>query len=186
MSFVLSVVCVRPRADPSLPDGSLLIEEVVQDAGASHRACYIPGLSKFFDSPVEGRGYYVWIENGERYPSSQNFFKALATSHAEEQPIAVQIDLEYRVAFATLLQVLLEISSVQRVLIVAEWNGDVTAAGVSRQQALAELAAGDVFLYGPLSSSEFWLQHDNCEILYPSVTIIQEDTRLDRCTQEMS
>jgi hypothetical protein len=176
MSFVLSVVCVDPYAEPSLPDGPLFIQEVVQDARADQRACYIPGLSKFFDSPIRGCGYYVWIKGDDQYPSARAFFRSPAATQGDEQPIIVHIDPEYRAAFDTLLRALLSVSRVQRVLIVAEWNGDVTAAGVSREQALAELAAGEVFFYGPWSVEDFWARHDDWLVYYPSVTVVQDDT----------
>lgn len=174
MSFVLSVVCVQPTAVPRLPTGALLFQEAVQDPGASERAGYVAGLSKFFDHPIEGRAYYVQHPSGGRFPSSRNFFHYPEDDPDDTKPIIVHVGDEYRTPFDTLLRTLLTVSKLRRVLVVAEWNGEVTDATVSRAEIVDDLAAGDVFLHGPWSRTEFWARHDQRHVFYPSVTVIQE------------
>jgi len=173
MSFVLSVVCLNSTGEPRISDGTLLIQEAVQDAGAAERAGYVVGLSKFFDSPVEGRSYYVQIPRGDQYPSSRVFFHYPENDPDDTKPIVVYLGDDYRVPFDMFLRSLLAVSRVQRVLVVAEWNGDVTTTKTSRDEILEDIAAGDVYLYGPWSIEEFWTHHDQHLLFYPSVTIIQ-------------
>lgn len=174
MSFVLSVVCVQPTTEPQLPARTLLIQEAVQDNNAPERAGYVAGLSKFFDHPIEGRAYYVQHPNGDRYPTSRDFFHYPEDDPGDTKPIVVHLSDEYRTPFDALLRELLIVSSLRRVLMVAEWNGDVTDATVSRAEIVDDLAAGDVFLHGPWSRAEFWKHHDQRLMFYPSVTVIQE------------
>jgi hypothetical protein len=174
MSFVLSVVCVKPVVEPRLPVGVLLIHEAVQDSGASGRAAYVAGLSKFFDYPVGGRAYLVQLPCGSRYPTSRDFFHYPEDDPGDTKPIVIHFGDEYRAPFDALLHELLAASSLRRVLVVAEWNGDVTNAMVSRAEIMEDLAAGDVFLHGPWSRAEFWVHHDQGLVFYPSVVVVQE------------
>lgn len=167
--MVLSVVCLQPVADPEIPAGPFIIEEVAQNEQASRNACYIPGLSRYFDESIQGRGYYVWIDIGMHYSSGQPYLTSgpfFPLPEDASEPIKLRIAPKYRQAFDKLLNTLVATSSVQRALVLCELNGNVTWPDMEQWQVDA------VHTYGPVSIREFWALHDSGEILERSVTTI--------------
>lgn len=177
MSFVLSVVCLEP-AGPLAGDFSpLFTEESIQDG---NHACYLEGLSRYFDRPIQGECVHVFVDSGERYPRSDEpiftssvFFLWPEDDPEDIKPIILTIGPEYRAAFHALLSHLLGVSGIGRLVIVCEWNGDVTQVE-SRERALENLASGEIQLHGPFSREEFWRAHDAGLIHYFSLTIVEE------------
>ena len=91
----------------------------------------------------------------------------------DSKPILLRIGPGYRVAFNTLLTRLLSASKSREIIIVSEWNGDVTQAR-TKQEALEQLASGAVRMYGPYDLETFWQMHDIDLIEYPSITLVEE------------
>ena len=165
MTFILSVVCVDPSLQPRVQGEHFIIEEAVQDEHSWARAGFLPGLSRYFDKPIQGEVYYVLQNEGDNYRASNRFFTYPET---EDAPAKLTLSGRCRVEFDSLVRKLAELSAVGRVLIVAEYNGSVTA------PELDEESTENVDVVGPLSISQFWLRHDLGEILEESVVVIEE------------
>ncbi len=164
MSYVLSVVCVRPAVEPVLPTGPLILREARQ---SPHRACYLPGLTRYFGHPIEGTCYYVFVDVGKRFPSSRPFFYE-PRQGLESTRLA--IGPEYRREFGDLLRALISASSLGRVLVLCELNGNVTWVDPAPQ----DLEGLIVRVLGPVTVEGFWDLEVAGEITEPSLTIIQE------------
>lgn len=173
MSFVLGVVCIDPATHPGEDFAPLIVQEAVQDAEAWKRACYLDGLSKYFAAPIYGRCYYVFVDSGGPFPSSAVFFPWPDDDPEDSKPIVLKIAVEYRPAIDALLSQLLTASTTGTIVVVCEWNGDVTRVK-SSEEAQADLASGKVPLYGPFALARFWQAHDLGSIQNPSITVVHE------------
>ena len=141
MSFVLSVVCVQPLAQPKLPSGPLLVEEAIQ---APNRACFLPALRRYFRRPIVGRCYHVYPKTGGRFTSSRSlFFEPLS----ENKPARLALALKYHSQFTQLLSILVQTSKVRRALVLCEFNGNVTWDNPS----LEDLEGLNVRIIGPVT-----------------------------------
>lgn len=165
MSFILSVVCLVPARKLNLDSKSFNIEEVVQDEKAFARACYIPGLSKYFNHPIIGKGYYILLNAVAGYKTSDLFFPY---PEDDSTPVKMKITPEYRHDFDEVLKLSIKASGIRRILVVSEYNGSVTNPDMEK----SEIEAVDI--KGPLTLQEFWSLHDNGEILEDSIVVIED------------
>jgi hypothetical protein len=67
-----------------------------------------------------------------------------------------------------LLRRLVSASSAHQVLLLCEWNGDVTLPVLTPED------VAQVRMYGPVGIQGFWALADAGDIVEPSITIIQE------------
>jgi hypothetical protein len=153
---------VQPPAEPSLPSGPLILEEAVQ---APNHAGYLPPLAIYFNRPIAGRCYHVYVDTGRRFLCSGPFFPWPADD-AESIPLRIQDP--YRQEFDELLRRLVSASSVHEALVLCECNGDVTWPDLTPEDVAA------VRMYGPVDIQGFWALADAGAIVEPSITIIQE------------
>lgn len=149
---------------PILSTGPLIIQEADQQPNT---ACYLPELTRYFNRPVEGTCYYVFVDTGEPFPSSAPLFPWPAD---DSEPVRLRIDGIYRSEFDHLLHSLVAGSLVRRVLVLCELNGNVTWSNPTPE----ELANLHVRISGPVSIRGFWALVDAGEVVEPSITIIQE------------
>jgi hypothetical protein len=165
MSSVLSVVCVEPAVEPILPAGPLVVQAAGRDP---NRACYLPSLTRYFNDPVEGTCYHVFVDIGKTFPSSAPFFP---WPPGAPDPV-LTLGSPYRTHFDELLRSVVGASRVHRALIICEFNGNVTAGNITQEE--EEFAKLHVRIYGPVSPQGFWPLVDSSRIYEGSITIIQE------------
>lgn len=165
MTFILTALSVSPRREPRIASSALQVEEAVQDADAWARAGNISGLCRYLEVPVSGRAYHVLQDEGDGYKRSNFFFPYPDDG---EQAVALVIPDTYRGAFDRLLRELDSASAEQRVLLIAEENGNVTSLDQD------DAGAGSVDVLGPMTIAELWRRHDLGEVLEDSVVIIEE------------
>lgn len=192
MSFVLSVVSLNATEDIPIVDswkeyeggaqtkgkrrviGALRVEEVIQRSGGGH-AGFLAGLSRYFGYVVEGAAYYVCTDTGERFKETAGDLAGKPYSNSSEffpweedhwQRVRLVIPSKYRPAFSTLIENLGRISPDGKVLILCEWNGDVSDP--------IDGSAPENLLTNTVSGIEgFWGLHDAGGIMMTSITIIE-------------
>lgn len=196
MTLLLSIVCVQqvgqldlpttpisieekspdrqgqPRLFPHHAVGSLIIEEAHQAPGS---AAYLDGLSQYFGRSVEGKAYFILVNIGDFYHTGEPFLtsEALFTIPANgNERIRLTIGDEYRSAFETILRGMLKSSAEKKLLVLCEWNGNVTSVNERTEE---ELTSFPVLIHGPVNITGFWRLHDGDQIKEGSITIIKEE-----------
>lgn len=163
MSFILSIVCLLPVAIPKIDIKSFRIEGAVQDEKAFARACYIPGLSRYFEEPIVGNGYHILVDNDAGYRTSNVFFPYPSD---DSTPVRLEIGPRYRHDFDSILRTFIGVSRIGCILVISEYNGGVTNPDMDK----SEVEAVDII--GPVTLQEFWSLHDGRKIFEDSIVII--------------
>jgi hypothetical protein len=166
--------------------GPLLIEESLQ---ASGHACYIPGLHTYCPGEWEGRGYFLYADTGRLYPPTATIRHGEVIYDSEPLVVTSWDDDEhdndswgylsirtlYRQPANTFLRAALAACGDHRILIVCEYNGNVSGylgggplTGDEKVHPNPEAQR-----LGPLSLSEFWHLHDSKRIIIPSLICIE-------------
>lgn len=193
MTSVLTAVCIKPRRNWALPTVPTVIEETVRDERHQPRsfsylamgpliiqealqepghAGYIGGLGRYFGHEIVGKAYFIFVDTGDRYHTGEPFLSSdvfFPLPTRDEDPVLLRIGEKYRESFDFLLNSLLVSSSVHEVLILCEYNGNVTWIG---DTTFGGLVRDTIQVYGPWSTSEFWEMHDDNLIEQGSIIIL--------------
>jgi hypothetical protein len=162
MTFIITVVCIRPLRRPIGTYSTILVELAEQDEGAWSRAGYVAGLSRYFESPVHGTAYHVLGEEGDGYKTSNMFFQY----GEDDEPARLVVPAPWRVDCEALLTDLKSASSESQILFIAEDNGHVTAPDIGAEE------SETIDRIGPIDLPTFWGLVDLGNIFEDSLTVI--------------
>ena len=160
MTFILTAVCVEPGRALGTRYGRLLLRPVPTDGEAPFRAGFATTLGRYLPVPVDGSAYYIVTDEGAGYETS-NVFASYPTG--EDDPVRLAIPPELHEAFESCVSDLLAASSAGRVVLIFEFNGNVTAPEESPGQALS------VDVVGPMPVSDFWWRLELGELVEDSI-----------------
>lgn len=163
MTFILTVVCVRPKRPPASTSGSLLLRPVQEDRLSWARAGYLPGLAPYLGGPPDGAGFHVLVDEGGGYETSSVFVRY---ADEEDQPAQFVVPEEYRDPLARILTDLLSASAVHRVVLVLEENGHVTSCDLTPEE------VETIDILGPIGVEAFWRLVDLGQVMEDSVIVI--------------
>lgn len=163
MTFILTAVCVNPREKPSIDPPGLIFEPVAEDEHSWARAGYVPGLTRYFGTPVQGTAYHILVDD-DGYQSSNKF---LQYGEGDDDPAKLVVPDQYRHTFENLIRDLIMASAEGRVILVVEENGHVTAPDLNSDE------ADSIDCLGPVDLREFWRLLDLGDILEDSIVVIE-------------
>lgn len=164
MTFILTAVCVDPRRAPGARHGRLLVRPVPNDGQAPFRAGFATTLGRYLPVPVDGSAYYIVTDEGAGYETSNVFASYPA---GEDDPIRLMIPRDLHQAFENCLTDLLAASLTGRVILIFEFNGNVTAPEESPEQELS------IDLVGPMPVNEFWWRLELGEFVEDSIIQVE-------------
>jgi hypothetical protein len=163
MTFILTVVCLRPKRPPTSTSGSLLLRPIQEDHLSWARAGYMPGLAPYLGEPPDGAGFHVLVDDGGGYETSSVFVQY---ADDEDQPAQFVVPEEYRDPLDRILTDLMSASAAHRLVLVFEENGHVTRSDLTPE----EIETIDIL--GPISVEAFWRLVDLGQALEDSVIVI--------------
>lgn len=147
MTFILTAICVESIRAPETADDRLFLRPVPIDQQTPFRAGFVPALVRFLPGPTRGQAYYIVTDEGGGYETS-NVFASYQLD--EDDPVRLTVPAELHPAFERCLTDLLAASSVGKVVLVFEFNGNVTG------QRGPEASESSVDVVGPMPVAEFW------------------------------
>lgn len=164
MTFILTAVPLCAPPVLQFPTGEVLVRRVEEDELSWARAGYLPGLTRYLGARPDGGGYYLLVDEGGGYETSNPFFRY---ADEDDEPARFVVPDEYRGQFEGILDCLLAASSVGQVVLVLEDNGHVTSTTLTQDE------ADTIDVIGPITAREFRFRMDLGEIVEDSVVVIQ-------------
>ena len=176
--------------------GPLMIEEAQSQKG---QAGYVPGLQGYYLGDWKGRRFFLFADTGRRVPATTWAKSRIGESIFDSEPLVIPDwelpdyppalsepkvwgQLAIRPPFTepvdTFLRAALAVSRVNRILLIGEYNGNVTNNRTEDAEATSHsqkqpFRNPDVNIIGPITLQDFWTKNQLGTIFLPFVIIIQ-------------
>ena len=164
MTFILTFVCLTPSRRLCDVFPPLIIERVEAQPMTPQYAGYVPALARYIGKLPAWDAYYVLVDEGKGYRSSNLFFEY----GDDDDPARLVVPSPLEAPLRAFLESVLWNSTDGQVLVIAEDNGHVT------DPALTDAEAESIEVIGPIDTAGFWRLVELGEIYEDSLVVIQE------------